>query len=81
MKVLAPSPPYLMLHMKRFTQNQFFKEKNPAIVSAPLKGLEIETTVGGGTNSASKTTKTEKYDLIASIVHEGQSIENGKFKV
>ncbi|KAK3259378.1 hypothetical protein CYMTET_31620, partial [Cymbomonas tetramitiformis] len=30
-------PPYLVMHMKRFTKNNFFVEKNPTIVNFPVK--------------------------------------------
>ena len=34
-------PQFLVLHMKRFTKNQFFREKNPTIVNFPVKNLEL----------------------------------------
>lgn len=34
-------PRFLVLHMKRFTKNQFFREKNPTIVNFPVKNLEL----------------------------------------
>ena len=34
-------PRYMVLHMKRFTKNQFFREKNPTIVNFPVKNLEL----------------------------------------
>lgn len=34
-------PQYLVLHMKRFTQNNFFLEKNPTIVTFPTTGLDL----------------------------------------
>lgn len=30
-------PDYLILHIKRFTKNNFFVEKNPTIVNFPVK--------------------------------------------
>ena len=76
MVLLEPAPPYLLLHMKRFVSNQFFLEKNPTIVSAPLKNLKIKT---HSQDSSAQT--THSYHLVASIIHEGQSVETGKFKV
>ncbi|GAQ87822.1 Spindle pole body protein - Sad1p [Klebsormidium nitens] len=61
-------PRYLILHMKRFTKNSFFIEKNPTIVNFPVKNLElkdyIEVPPGGS-----------KYDLIANITHDGRPKE------
>jgi hypothetical protein len=34
-------PEYLIIHLKRFTKNNFFNEKNPTIVSFPVKNLEM----------------------------------------
>ena len=34
-------PPYLMFHMKRFTRNNWFMEKNPTVVTFPVKNLEM----------------------------------------
>lgn len=38
---LAELPPYLLLHIKRFTKNNFFVEKNPTIVTFPIQGLDL----------------------------------------
>ena len=34
-------PRFLVLHMKRFQKNQFFREKNPTIVNFPVKNLAL----------------------------------------
>jgi U4/U6.U5 tri-snRNP-associated protein 2 len=34
---LLELPRYLILHIKRFTKNSFFVEKNPFIVNFPVK--------------------------------------------
>jgi U4/U6.U5 tri-snRNP-associated protein 2 len=34
-------PKYLILHMKRFTKNEFFIEKNSTIVNFPIKNLDL----------------------------------------
>lgn len=34
-------PPYLILHTKRFTKNNFVEEKNPTIVNFPLRGVDM----------------------------------------
>jgi len=35
-------PRYLILHLARFTRNNFFVEKNPTIVNIPIKNLELK---------------------------------------
>ena len=39
---LTSLPKYLILHMKRFTMNNFFLEKNPTIVVFPLNNLDLK---------------------------------------
>lgn len=34
-------PQYVIFHVKRFTRNNFFTEKNPTIVNFPVKNLEL----------------------------------------
>ena len=38
---LLELPQYLILHLNRFTTNQYSKEKNPTIVAFPLKNLDL----------------------------------------
>lgn len=35
-------PPFLILHIKRFTKNNFVEEKNPTIVNFPLRGIDMQ---------------------------------------
>ncbi|QHO27714.1 U4/U6.U5 tri-snRNP-associated protein [Arachis hypogaea] len=35
-------PKYFIIHMRRFTKNNFFVEKNPTLVSFPVKNLELK---------------------------------------
>lgn len=34
-------PPYLLVHLNRFTKNSFFTEKNPTIVNFPIRNLDL----------------------------------------
>ncbi|KAL3957551.1 hypothetical protein ACCO45_008129 [Purpureocillium lilacinum] len=54
-RLLHPLPPYLMLHVKRFSQNKFVSERNPTIVTFDARNLDIEPIW---------------YDLVANVVHE-----------
>lgn len=39
---LTRLPPYLILHIKRFTKNNFVEEKNPTIVNFPLRSVDLK---------------------------------------
>jgi U4/U6.U5 tri-snRNP-associated protein 2 len=39
---LTRLPPYLILFIKRFTSNNFVKERNPTIVNFPLRGVDLK---------------------------------------
>ena len=58
-------PPYLILHMKRFTRNNFFVEKNPTIVTFPVRNLELRDALPLPPGLASK------YHLVANVCHDG----------
>ena len=66
-------PRYLTTHVKRFTKNAFFGEKNPTIVTFPVKGLDVGRVLGSGSSSASAAPSPPppRYDIIANIVHDG----------
>ncbi|CAM9396362.1 unnamed protein product, partial [Ectocarpus fasciculatus] len=40
--VIKKLPKYLMVHLVRFTRNNFYVEKNPSIVTFPVKNLEMK---------------------------------------
>ncbi|KAL5495031.1 UBP10 [Sanghuangporus weigelae] len=58
-------PPYLVLHFKRFTKNNFVEEKNPTIVNFPLRGIDFREYLDAPPNHPGTV-----YDLIANVVHE-----------
>jgi len=68
-------PKYLILHMKRFTHNNFFLEKNPTIVNFPLNNLDMRNYV-----SLEDENQITKYNLLANICHEGKPA-GGFYKV
>ncbi|KAK0599082.1 hypothetical protein LWI29_002186 [Acer saccharum] len=61
-------PRYLIFHVGRFAKKGFFTEKNPTLVSFPVKNLVL------------KDNMLKKYDLIANVVHDGKP-EEGIYKV
>lgn len=58
-------PPYIILHYKRFTKNMFVEEKNPTIVTFPLRGVDFREYL-----DAPPTRQPAVYDLIANVTHE-----------
>ncbi|GLU12179.1 hypothetical protein SLE2022_288800 [Rubroshorea leprosula] len=68
-------PPYLILHMRRFTRNNFFREKNPTLVNFPVKNLELKDYIPLPAPNKENEKLRSKYDLIANIVHDGKPDE------
>ncbi|KAL8096943.1 hypothetical protein AgCh_030140 [Apium graveolens] len=64
-------PQYLILHMRRFTKNNFFVEKNPTLVNFPVKNLELKDYIPLPAPKGKEKVRS-KYDLIANIVHDGK---------
>ncbi|XP_027363959.1 U4/U6.U5 tri-snRNP-associated protein 2-like [Abrus precatorius] len=64
-------PKYLILHMRRFTKNNFFVEKNPTLVNFPVKNLELKDYIPLPTPKENEKLRS-KYDLIANVVHDGK---------
>lgn len=58
-------PQYIILHYKRFTKNAFVEEKNPTIVTFPLRGVDFREYL-----DAAPTHPSTVYDLIANVTHE-----------
>jgi len=69
-------PKYLVLHVKRFSKNNFFKEKNQSIVNFPIKGLDLTDYVAGG----DETKPRQLFDLIGTVIHTGKA-DSGTYKV
>ncbi|KAG8745517.1 hypothetical protein FRC10_007864 [Ceratobasidium sp. 414] len=60
-------PPYIILHFKRFTKNNFVEEKNPTIVNFPVNGVDFSPVLErpGDTSNSPII-----YDLVANVIHE-----------
>lgn len=65
---LTKLPDYILVHIKRFTKNTFFLEKNPTIVNFPIKNIDMSMYLDP---SKLDFDQTCKYDLLANIVHDG----------
>ncbi|EIW66824.1 hypothetical protein TREMEDRAFT_34460 [Tremella mesenterica DSM 1558] len=60
---LTALPPYLILHIKRFTKNNFVEEKNPTIVNFPLRGVELNDYVDPKPSDPLHSV----YDLLSNV--------------
>lgn len=61
--------------MRRFSKNSFFTEKNPTIVSFPIKSLDLSEYVEKGEKEESYV-----YDLIGNVIHDGKA-GTGSYRV
>ena len=61
-------PKYLIVHISRFTKNNFYTEKNPTIVNFPIKNLVLRDYL----ELEDDDPTLFKYDLVANVVHEGK---------
>ena len=59
-------PPFLILHFKRFTRNNFVEERNRTIVNYPVKQLNLSDYV----EDPSLAPLSTMYDLVANVTHE-----------
>jgi len=65
-------PRYLIMHHKRFTRNNFFVEKNPTIVTFPVKNLQLSDHIPVPMGPDGVTPVPSKYNLVANICHDGK---------
>ena len=68
-RLLHPLPPYLLLHVKRFSQNKFVSERNPTIVTFEPRNLNLSPYVEPDP-AHHPPDEPIWYDLVANVVHE-----------
>ncbi|KAL7948934.1 hypothetical protein V8C42DRAFT_312710 [Trichoderma barbatum] len=68
-RLLHPLPPFLLLHVKRFSQNKFVSERNPTIVTFDARNLDVSPYVEPNPNEW-PVGEPIWYDLVANVVHE-----------
>lgn len=74
-RLLHPLPPYLMFHVKRFSQNKFVSERNPTIVTFDARNLDMSPYVEP--NPAEwPPGEPIWYDLVANIIHEAVRVRD-----
>ncbi|KAJ4388749.1 Ubiquitin carboxyl-terminal hydrolase 10 [Gnomoniopsis smithogilvyi] len=67
-RLMHPLPPYLIFHIKRFSQNKFVSERNPTIVTFDSRDLDVSPYVQPDPSQHSGG--PIYYDLVANVVHE-----------
>ncbi|KAF9360027.1 hypothetical protein BGX34_008003 [Mortierella sp. NVP85] len=67
-------PNYIILHIKRFSKNNFVEEKNPTIVTFPIKNLSMAEFVS---DPEKEKTLGLYYDLVANVTYEGDPATPG----
>ncbi|KAB5575837.1 hypothetical protein GE09DRAFT_1023955 [Coniochaeta sp. 2T2.1] len=68
-RLVHPLPPFLIFHVKRFSQNKFVSERNPTIVTFEPRGLDVSPYVEPDPNHHAGG-EPIYYDLVANVVHE-----------
>ncbi|KAI9765954.1 MAG: hypothetical protein M1835_007275 [Candelina submexicana] len=68
-RLLHPLPPYLLFHIKRFSRNKFVDERNPTIVTFPVRSLDMSPYVEPNP-TLHAAGEPLWYDLIANVTHE-----------
>jgi U4/U6.U5 tri-snRNP-associated protein 2 len=68
-RLLHPLPPYLLFHIKRFSKNKFVSERNPTIVTFPVRSLDMSPYVEPNPK-IHPPGDSIWYDLVANITHE-----------
>jgi U4/U6.U5 tri-snRNP-associated protein 2 len=74
-RLLHPLPPYLLFHIKRFSKNKFVSERNPTIVTFPVRSLDMSPYVEPNP-SLYPPGEPIWYDLVANITHEAVRIRD-----
>lgn len=68
-RLLHPLPPYLLFHIKRFSKNKFVSERNPTIVTFPVRSLDMAPYVEPNP-AMHPPGEPIWYDLVANVTHE-----------
>lgn len=68
-RLLHPLPPFLLFHIKRFSVNKFVSERNPTIVTFPVRSLDMSPYVEPNP-AIHPPGEPIWYDLVANVTHE-----------
>ncbi|CAM1508291.1 Fc.00g051390.m01.CDS01 [Cosmosporella sp. VM-42] len=73
-RLLHPLPPFLVFHVKRFSQNKFVSERNPTIVTFDARNLDVSPYVEPNPKEWPPG-EPIWYDLVANVVHEAVRVK------
>ncbi|KAK0719926.1 hypothetical protein B0H67DRAFT_486520 [Lasiosphaeris hirsuta] len=68
-RLVHPLPPFLVLHVKRFSHNKFVSERNPTIVTFDARNLDVAP-YAEPDPTQHPPGEPIWYDLVANVVHE-----------
>ena len=68
-RLIHPLPPFLLFHIKRFSQNKFVSERNPTIVTFDARNLDMAPYTEPNP-AIQPPGEPIWYDLVANVVHE-----------
>ena len=74
-RLLHPLPPFLCFHIKRFSANKFVPERNPTIVTFPVRSLDMAPYIEPNP-SVHPIGEPIWYDLVANVTHEAVRIRD-----
>ncbi|KAI9866004.1 MAG: hypothetical protein M1813_001971 [Trichoglossum hirsutum] len=74
-RLLHPLPLYLIFHVKRFSKNKFVDERNPTIVTFPVRSLDMSPYVQPDPTSHPPG-EPIWYDLVANVTHEAMKAKD-----
>jgi len=75
-RLLHPLPPFLIMHIKRFSPNKFLQEqRNPTIVTFPSRTLDMSPYIEPDP-SQHPVGEPVIYDLVANVTHEGVRVRD-----
>lgn len=74
-RLMHPLPPCILFHIKRFSKNKFVSERNPTIVTFPVRSLDMAPYVEPDPK-VFPPGEPIWYDLIANITHEAVRIRD-----
>ena len=74
-RLMHPLPPCILFHIKRFSKNKFVSERNPTIVTFPVRSLDMAPYVEPDPKVFPPGDPIW-YDLVANITHEAVRIRD-----
>jgi len=73
-------PRYLVLHLVRFTRNNFYLEKNPTIVTFPVRNLEMKDFLATDTDSSAGTSTAGTAGTVGATGEGGSSLGSRRIR-